>query len=40
MIQATGNDGEIVDLSGKRNPYGKLGVIASPASRSGLLTKR
>jgi hypothetical protein len=40
MIQATGNNGEIVALSGKRNPYGKLGVIASPASRSGLLTKR
>ena len=27
MIQATGNNGDIVALSGKRNPYGKLGVI-------------
>ena len=31
MIQATGNDGEIVALSGKRNPYGKLGVIEEGA---------
>jgi imidazolonepropionase-like amidohydrolase len=27
MVQATGNNGEIVALSGQRNPYGKLGVI-------------
>jgi len=27
MIQATGTSGEVVGLSGKRNPYGKLGVI-------------
>lgn len=27
MIQATGNGGEIVALSGKRNPYGRVGVI-------------
>ena len=27
MIQATGNGGATVGLSGKRNPYGKLGVI-------------
>jgi imidazolonepropionase-like amidohydrolase len=31
MIQATGNNGEIVALSGKRNPYGKLGVIEQGA---------
>ena len=31
MIQATGNNGEIVALSGKRNPYGKLGVIEEGA---------
>lgn len=27
MIQATGNAGELLALSGKRNPYGKLGVV-------------
>lgn len=27
MIQATGNNGDILGLSGKRNPYGKIGVI-------------
>ena len=31
MIQATGNNGEIVALCGKRNPYGKLGVIEEGA---------
>ena len=31
MIQATGNNGDIVALSGKRNPYGKLGVIEAGA---------
>jgi imidazolonepropionase-like amidohydrolase len=31
MVQATGNNGEIVALSGKRNPYGKLGVIEQGA---------
>lgn len=31
MIQATGNNGEIVALSGQRNPYGKLGVIEAGA---------
>jgi len=31
MIQATGNAGELVGLSGQRNPYGKLGVIESGA---------
>jgi imidazolonepropionase-like amidohydrolase len=31
MVQATGNNGEIVALSGKRNPYGKLGVIEEGA---------
>ncbi|MGB3365791.1 MAG: amidohydrolase family protein [Thermodesulfobacteriota bacterium] len=31
MIQATGNGGEIVALSGKRNPYGKVGVIEQGA---------
>ena len=31
MIQATGNNGDIVALSGKRNPYGKLGVIEEGA---------
>lgn len=31
MVQATGNNGEIVALSGKRNPYGKLGVIEAGA---------
>ena len=31
MIQATGNGGKIVALSGKRNPYGKLGVIEEDA---------
>ncbi len=31
MIQATGNGGATVALSGKRNPYGKLGVIEKGA---------
>jgi imidazolonepropionase-like amidohydrolase len=31
MVQATGNGGETVALSGKRNPYGKLGVIEAGA---------
>lgn len=31
MIQATGNGGKIVGLTGKRNPYGKLGVIEKDA---------
>jgi len=31
MIQATGNGGKMVALSGKRNPYGKLGVIEEGA---------
>ena len=31
MIQATGNSGEVVALCGKRNPYGKLGVIEEGA---------
>lgn len=31
MIQATGNGGATVALSGKRNPYGKLGVIEAGA---------
>ena len=31
MIQATGNGGKTVGLSGKRNPYGKLGVIEAGA---------
>jgi len=31
MIQATGNGGATVALSGKRNPYGKLGVIVEGA---------
>ena len=31
MIQATGNGGELLALSGKRNPYGKLGVIEKDA---------
>ncbi len=31
MVQATGNNGKIVALSGKRNPYGKLGVIEEGA---------
>ena len=31
MIQATGNGGKIVGLSGKRNPYGKIGVIEKDA---------
>ena len=31
MIQATGNGGTIVGMSGKRNPYGKLGVIEEGA---------
>ncbi len=31
MIQATGNNGEIVALTGQRNPYGKLGVIEEGA---------
>lgn len=31
MIQATGNGGKIVALTGKRNPYGKLGVIEEGA---------
>ena len=31
MVQATGNNGELVALSGKRNPYGKLGVIEEGA---------
>ncbi|NOI24060.1 metal-dependent hydrolase family protein [Vibrio mediterranei] len=31
MVQATGNGGKIVALSGKRNPYGKIGVIEEKA---------
>jgi len=31
MIQATGTGGEVVGLCGKRNPYGKLGVIEEGA---------
>ncbi len=31
MIHATGNAGKTVALSGKRNPYGKLGVIEAGA---------
>ncbi len=31
MIQATGNGGEVVALCGKRNPFGKLGVIEKGA---------
>ncbi len=31
MIQATGNNGNIVALCGQRNPYGKLGVIEEGA---------
>ena len=31
MIQATGNGGKIVGMTGKRNPYGKLGVIEEGA---------
>jgi len=31
MIQATGNGSKIVGLSGKRNPYGKIGVIEEGA---------
>ena len=31
MIQATGNGGKIVGMSGKRNPYGKVGVIEKGA---------
>ena len=31
MIQATGNGGALLALSGKRNPYGKLGVIEKGA---------
>ena len=31
MIQATGTAGELLALSGKRNPYGKLGVVESGA---------
>lgn len=31
MVQATGNGGDRVALTGKRNPYGKLGVIEAGA---------
>ena len=31
MIQATGNGGKTVAMSGKRNPYGKVGVIEAGA---------
>jgi len=31
MVQATGNAGELLALSGKRNPYGKLGVVETGA---------
>ncbi len=31
MIQATGISGEVVGLAGKRNPYGKVGVIEAGA---------
>ena len=31
MIQATGTGGEVVGLCGKRNPYGKVGVIEEGA---------
>ncbi len=39
MIQATGNGGETVGLSGKRNPYGKLGVIEEGAMADILIYK-
>ena len=31
MVQATGNGGATVGLSGPRNPYGKVGVIEDGA---------
>ena len=31
MVQATGNGGKIVAMCGKRNPYGKVGVIEEGA---------
>jgi len=31
MIQATGNGGELIGLTGQRNPYGKVGVIEEGA---------
>jgi imidazolonepropionase-like amidohydrolase len=31
MVQATGNGGKTVAMSGKRNPYGKVGVIEAGA---------
>jgi len=31
MIQATGNGGKIMGMTGKRNPYGTLGVIEEGA---------
>jgi len=40
MIQATGNGGKIVALSGKRNPYGKVGVIEEGAMADVLIYSR
>jgi imidazolonepropionase-like amidohydrolase len=37
MIQATGNNGDILALTGKRNPYGKLGVIEEGAMADALI---
>ena len=31
MIQATGTNGEILGLTGLRNPYGQIGVIEAGA---------
>ncbi|WP_163132732.1 amidohydrolase family protein [Agarivorans sp. Alg241-V36] len=39
MIQATGNGGEVVGLTGLRNPYGKLGVIEEGAMADLLIYK-
>jgi imidazolonepropionase-like amidohydrolase len=40
MIQATGNGGETVALCGKRNPYGRLGVIEENAMADILIYKK
>lgn len=40
MVQATGNGGATVALAGKRNPYGKLGVIEKGAMADILIYNR
>ena len=40
MVQATGNGGKIVGMTGQRNPYGKIGVIEEDAMADILIYTR